>query len=572
MKLLRFIKYRGQFIVGFIAKTIEVILELMLPIFMAILMKEGLNSGGDINKAYLMVALIIGFAIMGYLSTIYSHKLVAKVSQDFAKNLRQAIFYQVEDLSLVDINDFSSSSLLNRLNLDVSHLQNGLAMTMRIASRAPVLMIGSIISLFIVNKKLALILTIGIPIVVAVLIVIMYASMRIFQKFQLQNDKLLENVRDNVEGARMIRAFAQVEHEENRFKKRNEALSKIMVKLGRITSLSSPLTTLGFNIILIVMIYFGAIEINKFNTSMSQEQLIQVINYTTQLTLSVIGVMNLILLYTKVYSSAIRINEILDKENSVKNEGTITLDSNPAKIEFKNVSFAYGNNSGNILKNINVTINPGETIGVVGLTGSGKTTFVDLIMRFFDATEGEVLINDINIKQYDLVSLRNNIAYASQKAALLQGNVRDNINMNNIYTEEQINKALKEAQASFILKRDEKLDSKVLRQGVNYSGGQKQRLALSRALVKQSSILILDDVFSALDYMTDYKIRQELIKRENKQTKIFISQRLSSLFDTDKIIVFDKGKVIDVGTHEQLLKRNNLYQKIYNTQVSGGEA
>lgn len=572
MKLLRFIKYRGQFVVGFIAKTIEVILELMLPIFMAILMKEGLNSGGDINKAYLMVALIIGFAIMGYLSTIYSHKLVAKVSQDFAKNLRQAIFYQVEDLSLVDINDFSSSSLLNRLNLDVSHLQNGLAMTMRIASRAPVLMIGSIISLFIVNKKLALILTIGIPIVVAVLIVIMYASMRIFQKFQLQNDKLLENVRDNVEGARMIRAFAQVEHEENRFKKRNEALSKIMVKLGRITSLSSPLTTLGFNIILIVMIYFGAIEINKFNTSMSQEQLIQVINYTTQLTLSVIGVMNLILLYTKVYSSAIRINEILDKENSVKNEGTITLDSNPAKIEFKNVSFAYGNNSGNILKNINVTINPGETIGVVGLTGSGKTTFVDLIMRFFDATEGEVLINDINIKQYDLVSLRNNIAYASQKAALLQGNVRDNINMNNIYTEEQINKALKEAQASFILKRDEKLDSKVLRQGVNYSGGQKQRLALSRALVKQSSILILDDVFSALDYMTDYKIRQELIKRENKQTKIFISQRLSSLFDTDKIIVFDKGKVIDVGTHEQLLKRNNLYQKIYNTQVSGGEA
>ena len=572
MKLLRFIKYRGQFVVGFIAKTIEVILELMLPIFMAILMKEGLNSGGDINKAYLMVALIIGFAIMGYLSTIYSHKLVAKVSQDFAKNLRQAIFYQVEDLSLVDINDFSSSSLLNRLNLDVSHLQNGLAMTMRIASRAPVLMIGSIISLFIVNKKLALILTIGIPIVVAVLIVVMYASMRIFQKFQLQNDKLLENVRDNVEGARMIRAFAQVEHEENRFKKRNEALSKIMVKLGRITSLSSPLTTLGFNIILIVMIYFGAIEINKFNTSMSQEQLIQVINYTTQLTLSVIGVMNLILLYTKVYSSAIRINEILDKENSVKNEGTITLDSNPAKIEFKNVSFAYGNNSGNILKNINVTINPGETIGVVGLTGSGKTTFVDLIMRFFDATEGEVLINDINIKQYDLVSLRNNIAYASQKAALLQGNVRDNINMNNIYTEEQINKALKEAQASFILKRDEKLDSKVLRQGVNYSGGQKQRLALSRALVKQSSILILDDVFSALDYMTDYKIRQELIKREYKQTKIFISQRLSSLFDTDKIIVFDKGKVIDVGTHEQLLKRNNLYQKIYNTQVSGGEA
>lgn len=569
MRLLKYIKYRKSFFIGFLSKTIEVILELFLPIFMATLMKEGLKPSGDINKSYTMVLFILLFAVMGYLSTVFSHRLAARVSQDFAKNIREAIFYQVETLSIKDTNEFSSSSLINRLNLDVSHLQNGLAMTIRIASRAPVLMIGSSIALFIVNPKIALVLVIGLPVIMAMLIFIMYISMRIFQKFQKENDKLLENVKDNVEGVRMIRAFAQVEHEEDRFHKRNDILSNVMVRLGRITSLSSPLATLGFNVILIIMIYFSQFEINS--GSMNQEQLIQIINYSTQLTLSIISVMNLVLLYTKVYSSAIRINQVLDKENSIKNkENGIILNNEPAKIEFRNVNFAYNENIVNTLDNINLVINEGETIGVVGLTGSGKTTFVDLLMRFYDVSSGEVLINNINIKDYDLKSLRNSISYASQKASLLYGDVKENINMNNNYNETKIHKALKEAQASFILNTNNGIDSVVERQGNNFSGGQKQRLSLARALVKDSSILILDDIFSALDYKTDLKIREELNNRSKKQTTIFISQRLSSLYDADKIIVIDKGIISAVGKHNELLEKSELYKKLYNTQIAGG--
>ncbi|HKL95116.1 MAG TPA: ABC transporter ATP-binding protein [Haploplasma sp.] len=567
MRILRYIKYRKSFVVGFLAKTVEVILELFLPVFMAMLIEDSLK-GGDNPIGYLMVGLILIFAVLGYLSTLFAHKLTAKVSQDFAKNLRQAIFYQVEELSIEDTNGFSSSSLINRLNLDVSHLQNSLAMTMRLASRAPVLMVGSIIMLFIVSPKVALILIIGLPILITLLVGIMYISMRIFQKFQVENDKLVDVVKDNVEGVRMIRAFAQVEHENERFEKRNSTLSQIMERLGRITSLSSPFTTLAMNVLLVIMIYFGSRDINL--GTMKQAELIQIINYTTQLTLSIIGVMNLILMYTKMYSAAIRVNEILDKTNSITdNDNPLVLTNEPAKIEFKDVSFSYSDNTGNVLNNINITINPGETIGVVGLTGSGKTTIIDLLMRFFDVKSGEILINDINIKDYSLESLRENIAYASQKASLLTGDVKENILMNDTYDDEAIKKALVESQASFILNRPDSINSVVLKEGVNYSGGQRQRIALARALVKDSAILVLDDVFSALDYMTDFRIRQELSKREIKQTKIFISQRLSSLVNADKIIVLDNGQITGFDNHQNLIVNNPLYKALHESQIGG---
>lgn len=567
MRILRYIKYRKSFVIGFLAKTVEVIFELFLPVFMAMLIEDSLK-GGDNPVGYLMVGLILIFAVLGYLSTLFAHKLTAKVSQDFAKNLRQAIFYQVEELSIEDTNGFSSTSLINRLNLDVSHLQNSLAMTMRLASRAPVLMVGSIIMLFIVSPKVALILTIGLPVLIALLVGIMYISMRIFQKFQVENDKLVDVVKDNVEGVRMIRAFAQVEHENERFEKRNSTLSQIMVKLGRITSLSSPFTTLAMNVLLVIMIYFGARDINL--GTMKQAELIQIINYTTQLTLSIIGVMNLILMYTKMYSAAIRVNEILDKTNSItNNDKPLELTNEPAKIEFKNVSFSYSDNTGNVLNDINLIINPGETIGVVGLTGSGKTTIIDLLMRFFDVKSGEILINDINIKDYSLESLRENIAYASQKASLLTGDVKENILMNDSYSDEAVKKALVESQAGFILNRPDNINSVVLKEGVNYSGGQRQRIALARALVKDSAVLILDDVFSALDYMTDFKIRQELSKRDIKQTKIFISQRLSSLVNADKIIVLDNGQIAGFDNHQNLLLSNQLYKALHESQIGG---
>lgn len=566
MNIFKYIKYKKEFFIGLITKSIEVVFELFLPIFMAILMEEGLN-GGDTNKAYLMVGLILVVTLAGYLTTIYSQKLAAKVGQDYAKNLREAIFHHVQDLSIEDTNNFSSSSLLNRLSIDVSHLQNSLSMTIRTASRAPAMMIGSLIALYILSPKIATVLLISLPFIIVILVIIMITSMKIFQSFQVENDKLLDIVKDNVEGARMIRAFAQVEHEEKRFDKRNNILSKIMVKLGRITSLSTPFTMLSLNIVLVIMLYIGAGEV--FNLNISDAELLQVINYTTQLTLSIISVMNLALLYTRAYASAKRINEILEIENSIinKEEGYLVDKEKAAKIEFRNVSFSYG--GGDVLKNINLVINPGDTIGIVGLTGSGKTTLVDLLLRFFNIKEGSILINDIDINDYDIKDLRESIAYASQKPALLAGTILDNINMSNSYSEKEVEKALKEASASFVLNRQNKTNEIVLREGVNFSGGQRQRLALSRTLVKNSPILILDDVFSALDYMTDFNIRKELNKRDKSQTKIYISQRLSSIKNANNIVVLDKGEIIAIDNHDNLLKTNDLYQRLYASQVEG---
>ena len=565
MKIFRFIESKRDFFVGIITKVVEVVFELFLPIFMATLMDSGL-TGGEYKKGYLMVGLIVTFTFAGYLTTVYSQKLAARVGQEYARNLRSALFDHVQDVSLEDTNQFSSSSLLNRLSIDVSNLQNSLSMTIRTASRAPAMMIGSLIALFILSPKIATVLLIGLPFVIIILIIIMRISMRIFQDFQTENDKLLEIVKDNVEGVRMIRAFAQENHEDKRFNRRNDRLSNIMIKLGRVTSLSSPFTMLSLNIILVIMLYLGAGEV--FGGVISDAQLLQVINYTTQLTLSIISVMNLALLYTRAYASSKRINEVLDIKNSVKNkENGLTLSKSPSKIEFRDVSFSYG--GGNVLNNINLTINPGETIGIVGLTGSGKTTLVDLLLRFYNVTSGNIYINDIDINDYDLKNLREGIGYASQKASLLAGTIKDNVVMNNEYSEDEIKSALKEASASFVVNRDDGINGIVLREGVNFSGGQRQRLALSRALVKESPILILDDVFSALDYMTDYNIRKELEERDKKQTKIYISQRLSSIKNADNIFVIDDGRILASGTHDELLKNEILYKRLYETQVEG---
>ena len=313
----KYIKHKKQFYLGFGFKIIEVLLELCLPIFMASLMTYGFKEG-KIEQAYLMFALIIIFSVLGYLSTVFAHNLTARVSQNYAYQLRKALFNNIQDMGLEDVNEFSPTTLTNRINTDVNHIQNGLAMTMRIASRAPVLMIGSLIALYIISFKVALVLTISLPIIIFVLMMIMKVSMRSFKTFQEENDDLITVVKDNSEGARMIRAFAQVEHEETRFKRKNERLSKTMIHLGKITSLSSPFTILSMNVVLVIMIYFGALDVNL--GTLSQEQLIQIINYVTQLTLAIISTMNLVLLYTKAQAASLRVKAVLNKENTIKNK------------------------------------------------------------------------------------------------------------------------------------------------------------------------------------------------------------------------------------------------------------
>ena len=564
----KYIKHKKQFYLGFGFKIIEVLLELCLPIFMASLMTYGFKEG-KIEQAYLMFGLIIIFSVLGYLSTVFAHNLTARVSQNYAYQLRKALFNNIQDMGLEDVNEFSPTTLTNRINTDVNHIQNGLAMTMRIASRAPVLMIGSLIALYIISFKVALVLTISLPIIIFVLMMIMKVSMRSFKTFQEENDDLITVVKDNSEGARMIRAFAQVEHEETRFKRKNERLSKTMIHLGKITSLSSPFTILSMNVVLVIMIYFGALDVNL--GTLSQEQLIQIINYVTQLTLAIISTMNLVLLYTKAQAASIRVKAVLNKENTIKNKKDgLILDNQALDIEFKNVTFTYKGHSQPTLENINLKIYPGQTVGIVGLTGSGKTTLVDLLLRFFDVTKGSILLNGHNIKSYDIHHLRNHIAYALQKPSLLSGTVEKNIQMNQTYNETNMLEALNHAQANFISDYPEKTKTLVYQGGNNFSGGQKQRLSLARAFIKDAGLLILDDTFSALDYLTDQEIRKELSK-ETKQTKIIISQRLSSIKQADQIIVLSEGQIDATGTHEELLAHNKLYQKLYQTQTKGDD-
>lgn len=566
ISLFKYLKYKKTLVFGFLTKTIEVVLELFLPILMAVLMEQGLkNSNIDIGIKYSL--LIIIFALLGYITTLYSQYASAKVSLDYAKNLREAMFNHTLDIALKDSEKFSSATLLNRMNLDVNNLQNSVAMTVRIASRAPVLMVGSVIALFILNKQVALVLLIGLPILITFLILIMYFSIILYQKFKKENDALTNIVADNIEGARMIRSFAKSEYEEERFQNRSDALSKVLVKMGRVSALSNPITTLIMNILLVIMLYLGIVSIN--NGSMTDSQLLQIINYITQLSFSIIGVMNLILLYTKASSSKQRINEVLAAKDTILNDDqAIFLNKDSFEIEFKNVTFTHDDSKLPVLKKFNLVIKPNETLGVVGLTGSGKTTFVDLLMRFYDVDEGEILINGININKYDIHSLRDKIAYANQKPVLFSTTVKENIEMGKKYRSEVINNALRDSAADFVYNDDLGVNKEVNRGGNNFSGGQKQRIDLARALAKDSVVLILDDVFSALDYQTDFKIRKALEKR--KQTKIYISQRLSSLYYVDKIIVVEDGSIKALGTHDELLKESKLYKALHDTQVLGG--
>lgn len=562
----KYIKFKKQFYMGFGFKTIEVFLELCLPIFMANLMTQGFKNN-NFKEAYLMFGLIILFSALGYISTVYAHSLTAKVSQNYAYQLRKALFNNIQDMGLEDVSDFSPTTLSNRINNDVNNIQNGLAMTMRIASRAPVLMIGSLIALYIISFKVAIVLTLGLPVILLILYLIMKQAMKKFRTFQDQNDDLIVVVKDNTEGARMIRAFAQVEHEENRFKKKNERLSKTMIHLGKITSLSSPFTILSMNLLLALMIYVGALDINL--GSLSQEQLIQIINYVTQLSLALIATMNLALMYTKASASSVRVKAVLDKKNTIINtENPISLEDKPLEIEFKNVSFTYKEHMMPTLENINLKIEGGQTVGIIGLTGSGKTTLVDMLIRFFDPTEGEILFNQKNIKAYDIHQIRDQIGYALQRPTLFTGSIRKNIQMQKEYPETNLISSIEKSSSDFIFNYEDKLEQPVFQAGNNFSGGQKQRIALARALIKESKLLILDDTFSALDYLTDQKIRKALQKEKNKTT-IIISQRLSSIKQADKIILIHEGKIEGFGTHKTLLKDNFIYQKLYQTQTKG---
>ncbi len=565
MKLLKYIKeYRFSAIIGFVFKIAEAALELMVPLVMADIIYIGIKTN-DKNYILMKGLTLVGLAIAGYLFALVCQYFASVTSQGVGTKLREDMYHQINRYDHRNLDKLSAPTLVTRLVNDVVQIQLAIAMTIRLTSRAPFIMIGSLVLAFFISGPLASIFIIGAIILAVIMLAITVVSMPYFNNIQKKLDRISLIVRENLNGIRVIRAFASQNKEINKFKSQTKEQKDIQVKVGRIQALLNPFTYLIVNIAIVLIIYFGGREVNV--GGLSQGEIIALVNYMNSILLALIVFANVLSIYNKAGASYIRIFEVLETEPKVKDLGKIeTWHNSENCIEFRNVNFAY--NQKNILHNLSFIIKKGETIGIIGGTGAGKSSLVNLINRFYDAVSGEILINDQPIKEYDLHSLREDIGFVPQYASLISGTIRENIQLGNQQaSDEELMNALKIAQGKELVEdKIARLDTIIEQGGKNLSGGQKQRLTIARALVKKPQILILDDSSSALDYGTDYQLRQELKKLDI--TKIIISQRTSSIEQADKIIVLYHGEIVGFDKHEQLMKDCQIYQEIYASQHS----
>ncbi len=561
MKLLKYIKeYRFSAIIGFVFKIAEAALELMVPLVMADIIDIGIKTN-DKNYILMKGLTLVGLAIAGYLFALVCQYYASVTSQGVGTKLREDMYHQINRYDHRNLDKLSAPTLVTRLVNDVVQIQLAIAMTIRLTSRAPFIMIGSLVLAFFISGPLASIFIIGAVILAVIMLAITVVSMPYFNNIQKKLDRISLIVRENLNGIRVIRAFASQNKEIDKFKNQTKEQKDIQVKVGRIQALLNPFTYLIVNIAIVLIIYFGGREVNV--GGLSQGEIIALVNYMNSILLA----LNVLSIYNKAGASYTRIFEVLETEPKVKDLGKIqTWHSSENCIEFRNVNFAY--NQKNILHNLSFIIKKGETIGIIGGTGAGKSSLVNLINRFYDAVSGEILINDQPIKEYDLHSLREDIGFVPQYASLISGTIRENIQLGNQQaSDEELMNALKIAQGKELVEdKIAGLDTIIEQGGKNLSGGQKQRLTIARALVKKPQILILDDSSSALDYGTDYQLRQELKKLDI--TKIIISQRTSSIEQADKIIVLYHGEIVGFDKHEQLMKDCQIYQEIYASQHS----
>ena len=565
MKLLKYIKeYRFSAIIGFVFKIAEAALELMVPLVMADIIDIGIKTN-DKNYILMKGLTLVGLAIAGYLFALVCQYYASVTSQGVGTKLREDMYHQINRYDHHNLDKLSAPTLVTRLVNDVVQIQLAIAMTIRLTSRAPFIMIGSLVLAFFISGPLASIFIIGAVILAVIMLAITVVSMPYFNNIQKKLDRISLIVRENLNGIRVIRAFASQNKEIDKFKNQTKEQKDIQVNVGRIQALLNPFTYLIVNIAIVLIIYFGGREVNV--GGLSQGEIIALVNYMNSILLALIVFANVLSIYNKAGASYTRIFEVLETEPKVKDLGKIeTWHNSENCIEFRNVNFAY--NQKNILHNLSFIIKKGETIGIIGGTGAGKSSLVNLINRFYDAVSGEILINDQPIKEYDLHSLREDIGFVPQYASLISGTIRENIQLGNQQaSDEELMNALKIAQGKELVEdKIAGLDTIIEQGGKNLSGGQKQRLTIARALVKKPQILILDDSSSALDYGTDYQLRQELKKLDI--TKIIISQRTSSIEQADKIIVLYHGEIVGFDKHEQLMKDCQIYQEIYASQHS----
>ncbi|MEK5257783.1 ABC transporter ATP-binding protein [Paenibacillus sp. FSL L8-0663] len=580
LKFAVFLKpYKKETILGPLFKLIEAILELLLPTMVALMINHGVGKG-DTHYVWQMGLLMLLMTILGFGSSLVCQFYAARASQGFGTTLRNTMFKHISSFSYADLDKFGTPSLINRITNDVNQLQTAVAMLIRLVIRAPFICIGAIIMSMILDFRLALVLLAATPVLALILYVVITKASPLYRRYQKKLDKIALVLSENLTGVRVIRAFAKRGAERVKFNAASDDLTQTAIRVGRISALLSPATLLVVNGAIIAILWIGAIHIQY--GSLTQGEIIAFINYITQILLALIVVTNLIILFTKAATSAARIQEVLDTQASISDnaatstsidrEGTSGHGAVPA-ISFDHVSFGYNTTGQLALSDVVVNIYPGETVGIIGGTGSGKSTFVNLIPRFYDAVEGCVQVDGIDVRQYKLEQLRQKIGIVPQKALLFTGTIADNIRWGHEHaTDEEVAQAAAIAQADeFISNLPEKFDAPITRGGLNLSGGQKQRLTIARAIVGNPEILILDDSSSALDFATDAALRKSLREKSTRMTVLLVSQRVSSVQHADKIIVFDEGRIVGIGTHDQLMSSSEVYQEINRSQLSTQE-
>ncbi len=563
-KYLRY--YMVESILGPLFKLLEAMFELFVPLVVADIIDYGIKNG-DTNYIIGKFFILIALGVIGIVCSITAQYFAAKASVGCSTRLRRALFAHVQELSFSDLDKIGVPTLITRLNGDINQVQSGLNLALRLLLRSPFVVFGAMVMAFTINKQASLIFLIVIAVLAAVVFGLILGSVPAYKRVQGELDTITSITRESLTGARVIRAFGMENTEREKFADHNDALSKKQRFAGRISALTSPMTFIILNMGIILLLNYSGYQVDSGNITTGQA--VALYNYMTQILVELVKFANLIISISKFITCMNRIDEIIETEPAMSFGTSAPKEADTdVAIEFRSVDMKYTENADAALNDISFKIKKGETVGIIGGTGCGKTTLVSMIPRFYDATNGEVFVNGVNVKEYPADVLRGKIGYALQKATLFKGSIRENLRWGKAdANDSELDEAVKNAQATDVIKaKNNGYDSAVEQNGRNFSGGQRQRLTIARALVRRPEILILDDSASALDYATDASLRAALKKLDYKPTLIIVSQRTSSIMNADKIITLDDGKMVGIGTHDELLESCSVYREIYESQ------
>ena len=568
-QLLSFLKnYKIQSFLAPLFKMLEALFELIVPLVVASIINDGIREGNlklVVSKALLLVVL----AVVGMVAAITAQFFAAKAATGFATEVRHALFKKIQTFSFNEIDSIGTSTLITRMTNDVNQAQSTVNMVLRLFLRSPFIVAGAFIMAFTIDVKISLIFLLVIVLLSIVVSVIMKCTVPMYKNVQNTLDSVTLMTRENLTGARVIRAFTEEDDEYNKFKERNNLLAHFQRSVGRISALMNPITYIIINLGIVLLIYSGALKVES--GTLNQGQVVALYNYMSQILVELVKFASLIVTITKGFASGGRIANVLNVQNTLEHTDDNKVYDNHA-VCFDNVSLTYQGAGEESLTDISFFADKGQTVGVIGSTGSGKSSLVSLIPHYYDATKGRVTVNGRDVKSVDKEELRSNIGFVMQKAVLFAGTVRDNIKWGKKdATDEEINEALRIAQVYDNVYAKEGLDTVIEQNGANLSGGQKQRLSIARAIVSKPEIIVLDDSASALDFATEKALREAILSLDYKPTLFIVSERTSSILSADKIIVLEDGQIVDVGTNEQLLKSCEVYREIYFSQFSEEE-